>query len=180
MFTHGFKSSLFTHGLVRKHCIQLRVLQFMEGSWACLRVWKEPSCRDIWEMTLDWYWYYTSPSHVRLWDIITCRDLKELRSNHAPRDILTGESASSNGGGPDSSCPWTNKSQGVPVAVSSTWGLIFLNGQLPQALKLALHLGAGRLVGSSSLGSDFFSSDKALLCRDWMESQDLSLPHTIW
>ena len=47
------------------------------------------------------------------------------------------------------------------MAVSSTWEIIPLNGQLSGS-EACYPSGAGRSVGSSSLGSDSFSSDEAL------------------
>ena len=53
------------------------------------------NCRDVSEMTLDWYWYCTSPV-MGLWEITTCMDPKELWYL-GPQGILTGESMSSRG-----------------------------------------------------------------------------------
>ena len=146
--------------LVGKHCIcswSLRMLGevgFSEDS-------EGASCRDVWEMTLDWYWYHTS--HIMgLWEITTCMYPMELRSSQAPRVILIGKSASSRG---------CHSSAHAPVNPCGAGGNLLhtVTNSAKQAAPLGSEasclLGAGRVVGSSSQLSGFFSSDEALSVR---------------
>ena len=111
-------------------------------------------------MTLDWYWYCTSPI-MGLWETITWRDPKELRSNHVPRGILTGKSASSKGDGLESSA------NGLVNPGGAGGSLLSMRANSPgwavfTGSEAGWSSGASMSVGSSSLGSDFSSGDKAL------------------
>ena len=86
---------------------------------------------------------------------------RELRSNHAPRCILTSKATSSKGDGPDwSTCELVN-------AGGAGGSLLCMRANSPEwaastGSEAGCSLGAGRLSGSSSLGSAFFSGDEAL------------------
>ena len=101
------------------------------------------------------------PPIMGSWETVTCMNPKELRPNCIPRGILTGKSASSNGGGPDLSAH-------EPVNPGDASGSLLCmranspGWAVPSASEASCMLGAGRVVGSSSWGSSFCSSEEAL------------------